>query len=139
MKFFEETGAHYVKVDANVEQELRSLANDDQDMFRQEYGVLDNGINDLIRSGYDTLGLITYFTTGEKETRAWTVRRGSTAPQAGAAIHGDFEQKFIRAEVIGCDELLTAGSYAAAREKGQLRLEGKEYIVKDGDVIVFKI
>jgi len=100
---------------------------------------LDNGINDLIRMGYETLGLITYFTTGEKETRAWTVRAGSTAPQAGAAIHGDFEQKFIRAEVIGCDELLTAGSYAAAREKGILRLEGKEYVVKDGDVIVFKI
>lgn len=139
MKFFEETGAHWVRVDANVEQELRSLANDDQDMFRQEYGVLDNGINDLIRMGYETLGLITYFTTGEKETRAWTVRRGSTAPQAGAAIHGDFEQKFIRAEVIGCNELLTAGSYAAAREKGILRLEGKEYIVNDGDVIVFKI
>lgn len=139
MKFFEETGAHYVRVDANVEQELRSLAHDDQDMFRQEYGVLDNGINDLIRMGYDTLGLITYFTTGEKETRAWTVRSGSTAPQAGAAIHGDFEQKFIRAEVIGCEELLAAGSYASARDKGILRLEGKEYIVKDGDVIVFKI
>ncbi len=139
MQFFEETGAKYVCVDANVEGELRELAHEDQEVFRQEYGVLDNGINDLIRAGYDMLGLITYFTTGEPETRAWTVKKDSTAPQAGAAIHGDFEEKFIRAEVIGCEELLREGGYAGAREKGLLRLEGKEYLVQDGDVIIFKI
>lgn len=139
MNFMTETNSPYVIVDANVEQELRSLAEGDQDMFRQEYGVLDNGINDLIRAGYEMLGLITFFTTGEDETRAWTITRGSTAPQAGAAIHTDFMDKFIRAEVIYCNDLLTVGSYASAREKGLLRLEGKEYIVKDGDVIVFRI
>jgi ribosome-binding ATPase YchF (GTP1/OBG family) len=85
------------------------------------------------------LGLETFFTTGEVETRAWTIRQGSTAPQAGAAIHGDFEEKFIRAEVIGCEALIAAGSWAAAREEGTLRLEGKEYVVADGDVIIFKI
>jgi ribosome-binding ATPase len=139
MAFFESTKSKYVCVDANVESELRELAKDDQEMFRQEYGVLDNGINDLIRAGYDMLGLITYFTTGEPETRAWTIKKGSTAPVAGMAIHTDFKDKFIRAEVIGCEELLQAGSYGAAREKGTLRLEGKEYVVRDGDVIVFKI
>jgi len=139
MNFFEETNSKYVCVDANVEGELRELAKEDQDMFRQEYGVLDNGINDLIRAGYDMLGLITYFTTGEPETRAWTIKENSTAPVAGMAIHTDFKDKFIRAEVIGCEELLKEGSYASARDKGLLRLEGKEYIVQDGDVIIFKI
>ncbi len=85
------------------------------------------------------LGLETYFTTGKDETRGWTIKIGSTAPQAGAAIHGDFKDKFIRADVIHCDELLKAGSYAAAREKGLIRTEGKEYIVADGDVIEFRV
>ena len=83
--------------------------------------------------------MITYFTTGEKETRAWTIGRGWTAPKAGTAIHGDFEEKFIRAEVIEWDRLIDAGSFASAREKGLLRTEGKEYIVKDGDVMEFRI
>jgi GTP-binding protein YchF len=138
-RFFEDSGAQYVFVDASVEGELRELAHDDQDMFRREYGVLDDGVNDLIQKGYELLGLMTYFTTGEDETRAWTVPRGSTAPQAGAAIHTDFQQKFIRAEVIPWDTLLAQGSYAAAREKGLLRTEGKEYVVQDGDVIEFRV
>jgi ribosome-binding ATPase YchF (GTP1/OBG family) len=138
-QFFEDSGAQYVFVDASVEGELRELAHDDQDMFRREYGVLDDGVNDLIRKGYEILGLMTYFTTGEDETRAWTVPRGSTAPQAGAAIHTDFQQKFIRAEVIPWDTLLSVGSYTIARERGLLRTEGKEYIVQDGDVIEFRI
>ena len=137
--YLDDMQARYVIVDANVERELRELADDDRDTFRQEYGVLDNGINELIRAGYDMLDLITYFTTGEPETRAWTIRRGWTAPEAGTAIHTDFKDKFIRAEVIHCDDLLAAGSYATAREKGLLRLEGKEYVVKDGDVIIFRI
>lgn len=101
--------------------------------------LFEKGLNDLIKKAYETLDLITYFTTGEDETRGWTIKRNSTAPVAGMAIHTDFRDKFIRAEVIEWDKLLEAGSYGAAREKGLLRTEGKEYIVKDGDVVEFKI
>ncbi|MFA6269847.1 MAG: DUF933 domain-containing protein [Candidatus Paceibacterota bacterium] len=101
--------------------------------------IFEKGLNDLIQKAYETLDLITYFTTGEDETRGWTVKRGSTAPVAGMAIHTDFKDKFIRAEVIEWDKLLEVGSYGAAREKGLLRTEGKEYIVKDGDILEFKI
>lgn len=101
--------------------------------------VFEKGFDDLIRTGYEVLDLITYFTTGEDETRGWTTKRNSTAPEAAAAIHTDFQQKFIKAEVIEWQKLLEAGSYATAREKGWLRIEGKEYIVKDGDTIEFKI
>ncbi|MEK7621606.1 MAG: redox-regulated ATPase YchF [Patescibacteria group bacterium] len=97
------------------------------------------GLDDLISKSYELLGLITFFTTGPDETRAWTIKRGSTAPEAGAAIHGDFRDRFIKAEVINWATLLEAGSYAAARERGLLRIEGKEYLVQDGDVIEFKI
>jgi hypothetical protein len=127
----------WVIVDANVESDLRELHKDDKQQFRQEYGVFEDGINELIRKGYELLGLISFFTTGEDETRAWTIKDGSTAPRAGAAIHSDFETKFIRAEVIEWQKLLEAGSRAAAREKGWIRTEGKEYVVKDGDVIEF--
>ncbi len=101
--------------------------------------VFGTGLDDLIKAGYDLLGLETYFTTGEDETRAWTIEKNSTAPVAGQAIHTDFKDKFIRAEVIATEKLLEAGSYAAAREKGWLRVEGKDYIVKDGDVMEFRI
>ncbi|MFQ5541075.1 MAG: DUF933 domain-containing protein, partial [Candidatus Paceibacteria bacterium] len=93
----------------------------------------------LIRTAYQLLGLMSYFTTGEKETRAWTIQRGSTAPEAGAAIHSDFRDKFIRAEIIPYEKLVEAGSRAAARERGWIRTEGKEYIVQEGDIIEFKI
>ncbi len=101
--------------------------------------IFEKGLNDLIKKAYETLDLITYFTTGEDETRGWTIKKNSTAPVAGTAIHTDFHDKFIRAEVIEWNKLLEAGSYAAAREKGLLRTEGKEYIVKDGNVVEFKI
>lgn len=101
--------------------------------------VFERGFDDLIKKSYELLGLETYFTTGEDETRAWTIKKGSTAPVAGMAIHTDFKDKFIRAEIINWKDLLDAGSYANARAKGLVRLEGKEYIVKDGDVIEFKI
>jgi len=139
MEFFERTHAKYVLVDAGVESELRELQADDKEQFRHEYGVFDDGVNDLIRAGYDLLGLITFFTTGEDETRGWTIVRGSTAPEAGAAIHTDFRDTFIRAEVIEYDKLLTAGSYAEARKRGLVRTEGKGYAVQDGDVIEFKV
>jgi GTP-binding protein YchF len=137
MDFFEKTKSTYVLVDANVESELRELSVDEKQDFRREYGVFDDGINDLIRAGYDLLGLMTFFTTGQDETRGWTIRKGSTAPEAGAAIHTDFATKFIRAEVIEWNKLLEAGSYAAARSQGLVRTEGKEYMVQDGDVIEF--
>lgn len=101
--------------------------------------VFEKGLDDLIKKSYEILNLMTYFTTGEDETRAWTIKKNSTAPVAGMAIHTDFRDKFIRAEVISYDKLLEAGSYASAREKGWVRTEGKEYVVKDGDVVEFKI
>ncbi len=139
IKFFTDNNAKWVIVDAGIEHDLKDLEDKDKQEMREGLGAKDNGIDDLIRKGYELLNLITYFTTGEKETRAWTIGRGWTAPKAGTAIHGDFEAKFIRAEVIFWKDLLDAGSFAAAREKGLLRTEGKEYIVKDGDVMEFKI
>ena len=133
------TGAQYVVLDAKIEDELKDFEGDEKEMFRVEMGGGDNGINSLITAAYKLLGLETYFTTGVEETRAWTIKKGSTAPVAGMAIHTDFKEKFIRAEIINWQDLLNAGSYAEARSKGKVRTEGKEYIVKDGDVIEFKI
>jgi GTP-binding protein YchF len=130
-------GSSYVQVDAVTEDELNEVAESDQEMFRQELGVQVNGLRELIRGAYETLGLITFFTTGPKESRAWTVKEGAAAPEAGAAIHNDFKDKFIRAEVINWSTLLTDGSWSAAREKGDIRTEGKTYTVSDGDVMVF--
>jgi GTP-binding protein YchF len=139
MAFFKEQGASYVIVDAGFEHELKDMDDAEKKEMRDGLGAKDDGVNDLIRSSYDMLGLISYFTTGEDETRGWTIQKGWTAPLAGTAIHTDFKDKFVRAEVIEWDKLLEAGSYPAAREKGWVRTEGKEYIVKDGDVIEFKI
>ncbi|OGG78324.1 redox-regulated ATPase YchF [Candidatus Kaiserbacteria bacterium RIFCSPLOWO2_01_FULL_52_12b] len=130
-------GGRYIFLDAVTECELNDVTDDDRQSFRQELGVSEDGLAGLIRGAYETLGLISFFTTGTDETRAWTVPAGSTAPVAGAAIHNDFLNKFIRAEVIEWKKLIEAGSYAAAREKGLVRTEGKEYIVRDGDVIEF--
>jgi len=135
--FFEGSGAQHVVVDAGVENDLSDVHADEKADFRRELGVADDGLDDLIKAGYKLLDLISFFTTGEKESRAWTIPRGSTAPGAGAVIHTDFRDKFIRAEVIMWNKLLEAGSYAKAREKGWLRSEGREYIVQDGDVMEF--
>lgn len=129
----------YVFVDAGIEQELSELSAADKEVYRKELGVLDDGLNNLITKSYELLGLMSYFTTGEDETRAWTIKRGSTAPEAGAAIHTDFKDRFIRAEVVAYADLMKAGSYAKARELGLVRTEGREYIVQDGDVIEFKV
>jgi ribosome-binding ATPase len=139
IEFFKTTKTGYVIVDAGIEQELKDLDEADKIEMREGLGAHDDGVNNLIRKGYDILGLITYFTTGADETRAWTIKSGWTAPEAGTAIHTDFKDKFVRAEVIGWETLLKAGSYAMAREKGLLRTEGREYVVKDGDVIEFKV
>lgn len=139
MNFFKENNAKWVLVDAGIEHELKDIDDKDKKELREGLGSKDDGIDNLIKKGYELLNLITYFTTGEKETRAWTIGRGWTAPKAGTAIHGDFEEKFIRAEVIEWDKLIESGSFGAAREKGLLRTEGKEYVVKDGDVMEFRI
>jgi len=139
LKFLEESKSNYVVVDAGVEQELSELEPEDKEEYRKELEATDDGINNLIKESYKMLGLITFLTTGEEETRAWTAKIGDTAPQAGTAIHNDFKDKFIRAEVINWQTLLDAGSLSGARDKGQLRTEGKDYIVQDGDVIEFKI
>jgi GTP-binding protein YchF len=136
--FFEENNAPWVTIDAGIEQELSDVHEDERADFRRELGVLDDGINTMIRKSYELLDLISFFTTGKDETRAWTIPRGSSAPEAGAAIHTDFRDKFIRAEVVGWDTLLEAGSWSAARDNGTLRIEGKEYIVRDGDVMEFR-
>lgn len=139
LKFLEETGAKYVKVDAQIEHELQDFAPDEKEEMKQTLGGSADDIDGLIRAGYELLDLMTYFTTGEDETRAWTIKNGWTAPMAGTAIHTDFKDKFIKADVINWQDLISCGSKSVAREKGLLRIEGKEYIVKDGDVIEFKI
>ena len=139
IKYLSDRKAKWVIVDAKVEHELMDLEGEEKEMFRAELGAKDDGINDLIKTGYDLLNLQTYFTTGVEETRAWTIEKGWTAPLAGTAIHTDFKDKFVRAEIIAWNTLLEAGSYAQAREKGLVRTEGKEYVVQDGDVVEFKI
>jgi len=140
LEFFKQSGANFCYVDARIEQELSDFSGEEKETFRAELGNAgDDGINNLITEGYKMLDLITFLTTGEDETRAWTIKKGSSAPVAGSAIHTDFTEKFIKAEVIWWKDLLSAGSYGIAREKGLVRTEGKEYIVKDGDVVEFKI
>lgn len=130
-------GAETVRVSAQVEAELIELGNDERQDYLEGLGVSEGGLRSLIRATYSLLGLRTYFTTGEKETRAWTIEAGMTAPQAAGVIHTDFERGFIRAQTIGYEQLLQAGSLAEAKAKGWLRSEGKEYVVAEGDVMEF--
>ena len=130
--------AEVVVISGKVESELIDLSEDDQKIFLQDLGLEAPGLNTLIRAGYQALHLITYFTAGEKEVRAWTVRKGSKAPQAAGVIHSDFERGFIRAEVMRYEDLLKYGSQPAVKEKGLLRVEGKEYETQDGDVMLFR-
>ena len=131
--------AQYAIISAKIEAELAELPDKEKEEYLKSLGVETDGLDLLIRVGYQTLNLITFLTTGEDETRAWTIRAGSTAPEAGRAIHSDFEEKFIRAEVISYEKLIEAGSLAKARELGWIRTEGKNYAVQDGDVTEFKI
>jgi len=132
------TGARVVTISARLEAELAELAPDERQSFLQDYGLEESGLERLIRAGYDLLGLITFFTAGEPEVRAWTIPSGTKAPAAAGKIHSDIERGFIRAEVVDYRELLKVGSMAKAREKGLMRLEGKDYVVRDGDVIYFR-
>ena len=127
-----------VVVSAEIESELVTLAADERAEYLEGLGVTQTGTDTLIRSAYDLLGLRTYLTTGEKETRAWTIHAGDKAPVAAGVIHTDFEKSFISAETIAYAELVAAGSFARARELGKVRTEGKEYVVQDGDVMEFK-
>jgi len=127
-----------VVISAQIESELIDLSPEEGDEFLKELGVTESGMGSLIRSTYHLLGLQTYFTAGEKEVRAWTIHVGDTAPKAAGVIHSDFERGFIKAETVAYDALVACGSVAAAREKGLYRMEGKEYVVKDGDVLLFK-
>ncbi|MGN0835254.1 MAG: redox-regulated ATPase YchF [Candidatus Spyradosoma sp.] len=123
---------------AQVEAELCDLSPEEGREFLQSLGVADSGVSQLIRQSYDLLGLASYFTAGEKEAKAWTFKKGMTAPQCAGVIHTDFEKGFIKADVVSYDDLIAAGSFAAAREAGKYRLEGKEYLFRDGDVAVFR-
>lgn len=131
-------GAGVVVVSAQVEAELNELDAEERAAFLADLGVTQGGLQSLIASAYGQLGLQTYFTSGEKETRAWTIRKGMTAPQAAGVIHTDFEKGFIRAETVGYADMAKVGTLAAAREAGVLRSEGKEYVVQDGDVMLFR-
>jgi len=130
--------AAYVPISAKIESELIDLEPEEARAFLRDLGVADSGVSALIRASYQLLGLQTYFTAGEKEVRAWTIKKGWKAPQAAGVIHTDFEQGFIKAEVVSYQDLVTLGSVAAAREAGKYRLEGKEYVFQDGDVALFR-
>ena len=131
-------GSEVFVVCAQIEQEISELDDDEKAMFMEDLGIKSSGLDKLIKASYSLLGLMSYLTAGETETRAWTIKKGTKAPQAAGKIHTDFERGFIRAEVVNYQDLLDCGSYTAAKEKGLVGLEGKEYVVQDGDVILFR-
>jgi GTP-binding protein YchF len=131
-------GADYVVISAQLEADLVDLEPEERPQYLASLGVTETGLGKLIRGAYHTLGLISFFTAGEKEARAWTIRNGAKAPEAAGAIHSDLERGFIRAEVIAYPDMIKCGSSVAAKEKGLMRLEGKEYVVQDGDVVLFR-
>ena len=131
-------GAKVVPISAEIEAEISELPDDEKPMYLEELGIPEAGLNKVIRATYDLLGLATYFTAGEKEVRAWTFRKGMTAPECAGIIHTDFQRGFIRAETVSYDDLMAAGSYLKCREAGRVRQEGKDYVVQDGDVMLFK-
>ncbi|WP_226683773.1 MULTISPECIES: redox-regulated ATPase YchF [Sutcliffiella] len=137
-EFAAKDNAEVITVCAKIESEIVELDADEKAMFLEELGIKESGLDQLIRAAYNLLGLATYFTAGVQEVRAWTFRTGMKAPQCAGVIHTDFERGFIRAETVSYEDLLAAGSHTAAKEAGKVRLEGKEYIVKDGDVIHFR-
>lgn len=130
--------AEVIVICAKIEEEIAELEPDEKEMFLEDLGITESGLDKLIKASYSLLGLATYFTAGEQEVRAWTFRKGIKAPQAAGIIHTDFERGFIRAETVSYEDLLEAGTMAVAKERGKVRLEGKEYIVQDGDVIHFR-
>ena len=138
MKKAEEGGAETVGVYDKMESEIAELPEDEANEFLEMAGLEEAGLDRLIKAGFKLLGLMTYLTAGETESRAWTIKRGTKAPQAAGKIHSDFERGFIRAEIVSYDDLVACGSKAAARDKGLVRLEGKDYVMQDGDVVEFR-
>ncbi|MDO5337735.1 MAG: redox-regulated ATPase YchF [Eubacteriales bacterium] len=137
-KYAAETGSEVFVICAQIEQEIAELDEDEKKMFLEDLGLAESGLEKLVKASYQLLGLQSFLTSGEDETRAWTIKIGTKAPQAAGKIHSDFERGFIKAEVVNYQDLLDCGSYAGAREKGLVRMEGKEYVVQDGDVILFR-
>ncbi|MCT2536418.1 redox-regulated ATPase YchF [Aquibacillus koreensis] len=137
-EFAANENAEVIVISAKVESEIAELDGEEKEMFLEELGIEESGLDQLVRATYQLLGLATYFTAGEQEVRAWTFKKGIKAPQAAGIIHSDFERGFIRAETVSYEDLVGTGSMAAAKEKGKVRLEGKDYLVKDGDVIHFR-
>ncbi|WP_099468547.1 redox-regulated ATPase YchF [Konateibacter massiliensis] len=136
--YAKEEGCEVFVICAKIEQEISELEEEEKKMFLEDLGLTESGLEKLIKASYSLLGLISYLTAGEDETRAWTIKKGTKAPGAAGKIHSDFERGFIRAEVVNYEDLLNCGSYSAAKDKGLVGLEGKEYVVKDGDVILFR-
>lgn len=137
-KYAKDEGQEVFVICAQIEQEIAELDDDEKKMFLEDLGLAESGLEKLIKASYSLLGLISYLTSGETETRAWTIKKGTKAPQAAGKIHSDFERGFIRAEVVSYDALHELGSMLAAKEKGLVRSEGKEYIMQDGDVVLFR-
>ena len=137
-EYAKETNSEVFVICAQIEEEISELEDDEKQMFLEDLGLKESGLEKLIKASYSLLGLLSYLTAGETETRAWTIHRGTKAPQAAGKIHSDFERGFIRAEVVNYQDLLDCGTYSAAKEKGLVRLEGKDYVVQDGDVILFR-
>ena len=131
-------GAGCIVLCAKLEEDLVALDDDDRAIFMEEYGLTESGLDKLVSASYDLLGLISYLTAGEKETRAWTIEKGTKAPQAAGKIHSDFEKGFIRAEIVDYQTLLECGSFNVAKERGKVRSEGKEYVMQDNDVVLFR-
>jgi len=128
-----------IKICADIEDQLSSLDKNEKEAFMQDIGLNKTGLNQLIKEGYDLLKLDTFFTSGPEESRAWTVRKNTHAPRAAGVIHTDFEKNFIRAEAVSCEDFIKYGSAEKCKENGKLRIEGKDYIVKDGDVLYFRV
>ena len=137
-EYAKETGSEVFAICAQIEEEISELDDEERQMFLDDLGLKESGLEKLIRASYHLLGLMSFLTSGEDETRAWTIKQGTKAPQAAGKIHTDFERGFIKAEAVNYRDLLENGSFAAAREKGLVRMEGKEYVVQDGDVILFR-
>ena len=133
-----EEGAGCIVLCAKLEEDLVALDDEDRAIFMEEYGLTESGLDKLVSASYDLLGLISYLTAGEKETRAWTIEKGTKAPQAAGKIHSDFEKGFIRAEIVDYQTLLECGSFNVAKERGKVRSEGKEYVMQDNDVVLFR-
>ena len=136
--YAQKEGAKAIVLSAKIEEELAGLDKEEREAFKEELGIKESGLEKLISASYDLLGLMSFLTAGEKEVRAWTIKKGTKAPQVAGKIHTDFEKGFIKAEVVSYNDLIEAGSFLKAKEKGKVRIEGKDYVVQDGDVMLFR-